>query len=140
MKQTDFHTLIKQSISVIHYLETDTTEAAEAECEMWQRDDCTLLIDFHQPINQIDVLKNIFTVIAQQIDFLNQARDEILQTLITQQPSLTTDEARMVYLAFGVESADAIWCDFAVSVPDFGECLATFSLENGNHVIFEGIE
>ena len=42
---TKLHDLIQTHIPQINYLETDTTEAAEGQCTLWQQEDCTFLLD-----------------------------------------------------------------------------------------------
>lgn len=149
LKQKDLHALIQQHIPQIHYLEVETTESAEGECTLWERDDCTILLDLAIPemANLPTALKNI----SAKLTWLNEHRADIIAQLFAEPKfsgSLKTERAQvepklhMVYCSFFVESTEEIFCDFAVSAEDnllnnrFADC----SLEEDNEFTFNSME
>lgn len=140
MKTKDLHSLIQQHIPQIQYLELETSESVEAECAVWQQDDCTLIIDFENKHldchNLVAALQNVSCKLA----WLDAHRANVSQEIADKSKLKDTSNAYIQYAAFFIESADDVFCDFAVAAPQWGEQLAAFSLEADNELIFNGIE
>ena len=130
---TKLHDLIQTHIPQINYLETDTTEAAEGQCTLWQQEDCTFLLDLTDHTANASIMKNI----ANKINWLEQNREYILNTL-TDHFSGSLKNISHAYIAFFVEDEHNIFCDFALNCPQ--QQLAEFSLEEDNELIFNGFD
>ena len=139
MKQHDLHALLRRHIPQINFLETDTTEAAEGECTLWQQEDCTLIIEFENEKQPETTLITALQTIAQKLTYLDTQRGDIIKTLSTQTQTANIADANMVYVAFFVEHED-VFCDFAVSASAWHEHIAECSLEKDNELIFNGLE
>lgn len=140
MKQADFHALLRQHIPQIHYLETDTAEIAEGECTLWGDEDCTFIMELANPKLDCHTLTTALQTIAKQLQYLETQREWILQTIATQQAAYAmADGARVVYVAFWVEDADAVCCDLACTAPAWGGQQAVWAVEDGD-LIFQGFE
>lgn len=140
MKKADFHALLRQHIPQIHHLEADSSENAEAECALWQRDDCTLLIDFAEKSSNCHTLVHTLQTISQQIAHIHAHRDDITQIIAAQSAKHSVVEVFVLYISIWVEEADAVFCDFAVSAPQWHNEVAAFSLDEQNQFVFEGFE
>ncbi len=140
MKSTELHTLIKQHIPQITYLETDTNEAAEGECTIWEQDDCTIMIELANPNADKHLIIVALQQIAAQLTFLDTHRERIHQLLATETQVSDLADSSMVYTAFLIEDEDHVFCDFAVATPSLGERVASCSLEEDFELIFNELE
>lgn len=140
MKTKDLHSLIQQHIPKIQYLELETSESVEAECAIWQQDDCTLIIDFeNKNLDSTQVIAALQNV-SRKLAWLDAHRADVLQTISTESKLNDTSNTYIQYAAFLIESADDVFCDFALAAPQWGEQTAACSLEEDNELIFHGIE
>ena len=139
MKMKELHDLIKQYSPQVTYLETETEEVAEGECAIWAQDDCTFIIEFANQSNESPALVAILQTISQKLDWLHNQRPKIEQ-LIVEKENFDTNNAYAVYTAFFVENEREVFCEFAISAPEWSEQVAEFSLESNNELIYQGLE
>lgn len=139
MKQNEFHQYIQKYIPQITFLETDSTELAEAECRVWGRDDCTLLIELANPKINHEDLQSALQQIATKIQWIDEKQHDILQNCATE-TQFNTENASIDYVAFWVENADDVFCDFVIGAPNWQNRVAAYALEEDNELIFNGLE
>lgn len=140
MKQNELHQLMKQHIPQITHLETDTTELAEGECTVWGQDDCTIMIEFADTKCDCHTTVAALQKVSAKLRELDAQREHITQTIQAADKNADTTNAYVVYIAFFIENAREVFCDFAVSAPTWGERVAAFSLEDDDELIFNGFE
>lgn len=122
MPNQSFRQLLCAACPQIHYLETESPEAFEGECRLWQRDDCTVIIDL--PHGFSGSLKNVAQTIAAQLAWLEQQRDTVLNSIAADAAlcgSLQngTGGLNAVYAAFFVADEQDICCDLALAEADW---------------------
>lgn len=139
MKKNELHLLIQQNIPQITYLETDSPETAEGELSLWEVDDCTIMLDFANPKSDAQTLTAALQKVAQKITFLNENKALISEILQREHPNLHTENMRGVYMAFWIENAHEVFCDFALSSEDWDLSSAEFALEEDNELVFNGL-
>lgn len=139
MTLKQLHDLIKQHIPQVNHLETETDEVAEGQCTIWQQDDCTFIIEFANHTNESPALVTILQKISNKINWLHSEHKKITQTIL-ETNHLSTQDAYLLYTAFFVENDQDIFCEFAVSSPNWHEQTAEFSLEADDTLIYHGLE
>lgn len=140
MKQNELHQLIMQHIPQITHLETDTSELAEGECTLWGQDDCTIMLEFADRKSDCHTLVAALQKASAKLRELDAQREHITQTIQAADKNANTANAYVVYVAFLIENASEVFCDFAVSAPTWGERVAEWSLEDDDELIFNGFE
>lgn len=129
MKPESLHHILQQACPQIHYLETESPEAFEGECSLWEREDCTVIIDLPQPFS--GSLNAVAALIRQRFDWLAANRGHILNAVfadadIADSLKDTPQNREMLtplYLAFFIESEEEIACDFALCTENGGRCI-----------------
>ncbi|ULJ65759.1 hypothetical protein [Wielerella bovis] len=151
MKQNDLHTLIRQHITSVNYLETDTIEAVEGACTLWGYHDCTFIMEFaHADLNDDNIVP-VLQKLSDKLAWLNQHRADILDVAFAEpefsgclkaERHQVEQEIYPLYCAFFIESEQEIFCDFALAAADgsMGDWFAELSLEEDNELIFNGME
>ena len=139
MKTEQLHTLIRQHIPQITYLETDTSESAEGEWTIWQQEDCTIIIEFADKPQANEQFISTLQTLSAQLNWLEQHRADVMEILTTQTNLAETASIQMVYLACLIEHHE-VFCDFAISADALRNQVAEFSLEPDGELIFNGLE
>ncbi|MDO4433908.1 MAG: hypothetical protein Q4B82_04935 [Alysiella sp.] len=139
MKITQLHTLIREYIPHITFIDSEIQDIVEAECHLWQQEDCACIIDFGDRLPEKPQLLAILNKIAKKLTWLNQQNDAILR-VFTQESGLASDGATLQYVAFLIEDEQRIFCDFALNTPKLHEQIIEMSLEENGEIIFNGIE
>lgn len=140
MNKNELHHLIQQHIPQITHLETDTTELAEGECTVWGQDDCTIMIEFADTKCDCHTTVAALQKASAKLRELDAQRQHITQTIQAADKNADMTKVYVVYIAFWIENASEVFCDFAVSAPTWGERVAAFSLEDDDELIFNGFE
>lgn len=135
MKQQTQQAIICQHIPQISFIDPEITDVIEAECTLWQQNDCTLIIDFEQPIKHENTLITLCQSIHSKLQYLHDKRQAII-TSLAQASGLNADDAILQYIAFFVDTKQQIFCDFALHTASLGEQIAEMSLETDNKILF----
>lgn len=133
--------MVQEIVSAVHFIDADIPDNIEGECNMWQRDDCTFLLEFAQmPSNQQE-LYSILNNINTQMLYLEQEYKIIAHLVKTQNSfSLNFSTLTMQYVAFWIESPTEVFCDFALTATEWGEKWFECSLEHNNQLLFHGFQ